>query len=99
MVGKENYEPVSESKVGSNSKGQNWHADSLATLASSLTKEVPRLIKVEVVAEPSIDAKINASVVTVSEPCWMNPIIDFLAEDRLPADGKEANRVQMAAQY
>ena len=34
------------------------------------------------------------------EPCCMNPIIDFLAEDQLPANGKEANRVRrMAARY
>ena len=34
------------------------------------------------------------------EPGCMNPIIDLLAEDRLPANGKEANRVRlMAARY
>jgi len=30
-------------------RGQNRHADSLATLASSLANEIPRLIKMEVV--------------------------------------------------
>ena len=50
-------------------RGQNQHGDSLATLASSLTKEVPRLIKVEVVAEPSIDVMVGVSVVAISEPC------------------------------
>ena len=50
-------------------QGQNRHADSLATLASSLTEEVPQLIKVEVVAEPSIDARVNISMVTVSKAC------------------------------
>ena len=49
--------------------GQNRHADSLVTLASSLTKEVPRLIKVEVVKEPSIDVRVNVSNVRVSKPC------------------------------
>ena len=80
-------------------RGQNRHVDSLATLASSLTEEVPWLIKVEVVAKPSIDARLGVSVVA-SEPCWMDPIINFLAEDRLPADTKEADRVRrMAARY
>jgi len=68
--------------------GQNRHANSLATLASSLIEEVPQLIKVEVVAEPSIDAGVDVSVVAISEPCWMDPIVKFLAEDRLPADVK-----------
>ena len=81
-------------------RGQNQHADSLATLASSLIEKVPRLIKVEVVAEPSIDKRVGVSVVAVSEPCWMDPIINFLAEDRLLADAKEAHRVHhMATRY
>ena len=40
-------------------RGQNWHTNSLATLASSLIKEVPRLIKVELVVEPSISAGVG----------------------------------------
>ena len=51
-------------------------------------------------AEPSIDARINVSMIAMPKPCWMNPIIDFLAADRLPADGKEAYRVHwMVARY
>ena len=62
-------------------RGHNWHADSLATLVSSLTKEVPRLIKEKMVAEPSIDARVDVLVVVISELCWMDPIINILAED------------------
>ena len=40
-------------------RGQNLHTNSLATLASSLIKEVPRLIKVELVVEPSISAGVG----------------------------------------
>ena len=40
-------------------RGQNWHTNSLATLASSLIKEVPRLIKVELVVEPSISVGVG----------------------------------------
>ncbi|XP_075665166.1 uncharacterized protein LOC142634786 [Castanea sativa] len=28
----------------------------------------------------------------MTEPCWMDPIIDFLAEDRVPANAKEADK-------
>lgn len=48
--------------------GQNKHADSLATLASTLAEEILRLIKVEVVQEPSIDPKVNISVVLFPKP-------------------------------
>ena len=68
--------------------------DSLVTLASSLTEEVRRLIKVEIVKGSSIDIKVNISIVMVSEPCWMDPIIEFLAEDHVPNDEKEVKKTQ-----
>ena len=58
-----------KAKVVQVARGQNWHANSLATLASSLTEEVPQLIKVELVAEPSIDARVGVLVVAIAEPC------------------------------
>ena len=58
-----------KAKVVQVARGQNRHANSLATLASSLTEEVPQLIKVELVAEPSIDARVGVLVVAIAEPC------------------------------
>ena len=75
-------------------RGQNRHAYSLATLASLMTEEVPRLIKVELVVEPSINAAVGVLMVAMSKSCWMDPIIDFLVEDRVPDDEKEASRVR-----
>ena len=62
-------------------RGQNRHVDSLATLASSMTKEVPRMIKVELITEPSINAAVGVSVIVMSEPCWMDLIINFLRSE------------------
>lgn len=76
------------------SRGQNRHANSLATLASSLTNEVSQLIKVEVVKEPSIDPKVNVLAIIVSKPCWMDPIVEFLAENHLLSESKEADKVR-----
>ena len=78
-------------------RGQNRHADSLATLVSSMTEEVPQIIKVELVAKPSINAAVGVSVIVISELCWMDPIIDFLAEDQVPDDEKEASRIRRVA--
>ena len=79
---------------------QNWHADPLATLASSLTKEVPRLIKVVSVAEPSVNAGVGVSMVAIFESCWIDPTIDFLVEDQVPEDEKEASKVRkVTARY
>ena len=58
-----------------------------------MTEEVPRLIKVELVAKPSVNAAVGVSVVVVSELCWMDPIIDFLAENRVSDVENEAGKV------
>ena len=89
-------------RVAQVAQRQNRHVDSLATFASSMTEDVPRLIKVELIVEPSINIAIGVSVAVLSMtgPCWMDPIIDFLVEDRVPDDEKEANRVcRVAAWY
>ena len=80
-------------------RAQNRHYDSLTTLALSLTEKVLRLIKVELIAEPRISmtdsvgiTEVDVAMISMTGPCWMDPIIDFLAEDRVPDDEKEANR-------
>ena len=77
-------------------RGQNKHADSLATLVSLVMKDVPQIIKVEFLEERSIDtvASVDIMVVLSDERCWMDPIIDFLAEDQVPDDEKEANKIR-----
>ena len=58
----------------------------------------------ELVLEPSIKvagdagaARVEVTAIATLGPCWMNPIIDFLAEDRVPDDEKEANRIRREA--
>ena len=79
--------------------GQNRHADSLAKLAASMTKDVPRIIKVELIAQSSIDTAIGVAVVSTSEPCWMDPVINYLTKDQVPDDEKEANWVHRVAAW
>ena len=50
----------------------------------------------ELEAELSINAGVGVSLMTAAEPCWMDPITDFLAKDRVPADEKEAEKVHWA---
>ena len=81
-------------------RGKNRHADSLATLALAMTEDVPRISKVELITKPSVNTIIDVGVVGISvttvstaKPCWMNPIVDFLVEDRIPDDEKDASKV------
>nr|XP_023895551.1 uncharacterized protein LOC112007441 [Quercus suber] len=86
---------------------KNRHADSLAMLALLVAKEIPRLIRVEVVPESSIRAVtdlgttgIDIAVIPTMGSCWMDPIMDFLADGRLPSDEKEGRKIRrMAPRY
>ena len=93
-------------KVTQVARGQNRNTNSLTTLASAMTKDVPRLIKVELITELSINTATNVGVVGVgvtmistTGPCWMDPIIDFLVEDWVSDEEKEANRVRRIASW
>ena len=73
-------------------------------LASSTTEDTPRLVKIELIRKPTIDvkndydlARVEVAMVSVANPCWMNPIIDFLAEDKVPDDEKEAKKIRRVA--
>ena len=42
-------------------------------------------------------AGVGVTVISTTAPCWMDTIVDFLAEDHIPDDKKEANRVRRIA--
>ena len=81
-------------------RAQNRHSDSLTMLALSLTEEALRLIKVELIAKPRISmidsvgiTEVDVAMISTTGPCWMDPIIDFLAKDRVLDDEKGAKRI------
>ncbi|XP_030932965.1 uncharacterized protein LOC115958851 [Quercus lobata] len=91
-------------KVAQVGWAQNRHVDSLATMASPTTEEISWLVKIELIREPSIDMKDNCNpagvevaMVSIANMCWMNPIIDFLAEDKVLDDEKEAKKIHRVA--
>nr|XP_023922149.1 uncharacterized protein LOC112033597 [Quercus suber] len=93
-------------KVFQVGRARNRHADSLAMLASSSVEDVPRLIKVELIAKPSIpvpdDITVRVdSIDTVSSPapCWIDPIVAFLAKNKVPKDEKEAGKIRRTAAH
>ena len=65
----------------------NGHANSLARLASSVAPDFRRTITVEVQDSPSIAKSSQASICQIEMgPSWMDPILDYLSKDILPAD-------------
>ena len=68
-----------------------------------MTDEVPWLIKVDLIVKSSINAAVactagvDIAMISATGSCWMDLIIDFLAEDRVLDDEKEANRIRGVA--
>ena len=75
-------------------RNKNTHADSLATLVTSLAQSLPWVILVEDLCKP---IEIGASMVHVQQirvgPNWMDSIGQFLKEDVLPNDKSEDDKV------
>ena len=63
----------------------NTNADALAKLATSKDADLLYLIPVEVVREPSISRPNLVESIT-EEPSWMDELIAYLKEDKLPDD-------------
>ena len=76
----------------------NTHADSLAILATSSARSLPRAILVEDLCKP---IEVRREVVHVHQdrvgPSWMDPVVLFLKEDILPEEKSEANKIQRKA--
>ena len=68
-----------------------------------MTEDIPQQIKVELISEPSIRAtancatKVDVVAITIAGLCWMDPIIKFLAEDRIPDDESKVNKIRRVA--
>ena len=76
----------------------NTHANSLATLATSSVRSLPRVILIEDLCKPT---EVKGKAVHVYQvrvgPSWMDPIVLFLREDILPKDKSEADKVRRKA--
>ena len=79
-------------------KSGNTHADSLATLATSLAQSLPRVILIEDLCKLT---KVKRKVVHVHQvrvgPSQMDPIVLFLRDDILLEDKSEADKVRRKA--
>ena len=72
----------------------NIHADSLATLATSSTHDLPRVTLVKDLCKPT---GVERNIVQIHQvrvgPNWMDPIMIFLKEVILPEERSEAEKV------
>ncbi|KAI5328097.1 hypothetical protein L3X38_027493 [Prunus dulcis] len=73
-------------------RSENSHADALAMLASALEQGMGRHIHIEFLAQPSTQAPLICTI--DHSPTWMDPILQFLQNQTLPANPAEARRVR-----
>jgi ribonuclease HI len=88
------FQTVRVEQIGRN---LNSHADALATLASVLSADFKRFIRIETLATPSIAVPAcHIHTITVS-PCWMDPYVYYLKEGVLPEQKREAEIIRRKA--
>ena len=79
-------------------RGGNTHADSLATLATSLAQDLPRVILVEDLCTPT---SLHQGMPQIHQiklgPSWMDSISLFQEKDILPEERSEAEKVRRKA--
>ena len=75
-------------------RNQNSHADSLATLASSPSDLIPRLVLVEALEHPSIELQMVVATISEQGLNWMEPYVAFLSNESLPKNEKEVEKVR-----
>ena len=82
------------------SRSGNTHADSLAMLATSSARGLPRIILVEHLDRANEVAKgmVHIHEVRVG-PSWMDPIVRFLKDDVLPEEKSEAEKKRRNASH
>ena len=75
-------------------RAENSRADALAKLATASQEDLNKQTPVEHLAKPSIDLYDKEVSPIMSEPSWMDPIWDYLIDELLPDDPKEASKLR-----
>ena len=80
------------------SRSEDTHADSLATLTTSMEQGLPQIILVEDLYRANVVKKdmVRIHQVRVS-PSWMDSIVSFLKDDALPEEKSEAEKIRRKA--
>ncbi|GKA34315.1 reverse transcriptase domain-containing protein [Tanacetum coccineum] len=78
-------------------RSKNKKADALSKIASTSFAHLSKQVLVEVLQEKSIQEKDVAAVVEEEGPTWMTPITEYLKDEILPDDKREASKLRIKA--
>ncbi len=75
----------------------NSHADILAKLATALELDIQRTICIETLDQLSFQNQEETICSINSQLSWMDPILSYLKDNKLPEDKKQANMIKRKA--
>ncbi|GKB61172.1 reverse transcriptase domain-containing protein, partial [Tanacetum coccineum] len=78
-------------------RSKNKKADALSKIASTSFAHLSKQVLVKILKEKAIQEKEVAAVVKEEGPTWMTPIIEYLRDETLPDDQKEASKLHIKA--
>nr|GEU80968.1 reverse transcriptase domain-containing protein [Tanacetum cinerariifolium] len=78
-------------------RSKNKKADALSKNASTSFSHLSKQVLVEVLENKSIKEKEVATIIEEDGPTWMTQLVDYLKEDVLPEDKKEARKLRLKA--
>ncbi|GJY22031.1 reverse transcriptase domain-containing protein [Tanacetum coccineum] len=78
-------------------RSKNKKADALSKIASTSFAHLSKQVLVEVLKEKSIQEEEVATMVEEEGPTWMTPIMEYLKDETLPDDRKEASKLRIKA--
>ncbi|GJY41407.1 reverse transcriptase domain-containing protein [Tanacetum coccineum] len=78
-------------------RSKNKKADALSKIASTSFAHLSKQVLVEVLTEKLIQEKEVTIVVEEERSTWMTPIVEYLKDETLPGDRKEASKLRIKA--
>ena len=75
-------------------RAENLRADALEKLAITSREDLDRLVPVEHLPKPSVNFDNEEVYPIMSDPRWIDPIWDYLVDEILPSDPKEASKLR-----
>ena len=73
---------------------ENSQADALAKLAAVSQEDLDRRVPIEHLMEPSVNVNKDEVLPIMTVSSWMDPILDYLLNDTLLSDSKEASKLR-----
>ena len=83
-----------EVKIKHVPRPENSRADALARLVIASQENLDRSIPVEHLTEPSVSHEDEEMLHVLASPSWMDPIREYLHNETLPEDPKEAAKLR-----